>query len=177
MWDPSLTIYLFKLLCSHGGRLEKNRLAEFLDLSAEQIEQFLQDESSSFPQSSQLVLARSPLRICAQYLYPNDSEGCKKECKKLHLCCKYLKDQCHPSSRYRCKFSHNVLSDHNCAVLKANELSGLNEEEIKVLLFQNDNLLLPKDCTHYVHSSCDRGEDCTPHVQILYARTLQPPLL
>ncbi|KAM5170786.1 protein mono-ADP-ribosyltransferase PARP12-like isoform 2-T2 [Mantella aurantiaca] len=161
MWDPSLTISLTKLLCSHGGRLERNQLADFFDLSAEQIEQFLQDNLFRFPQSSQLVLAQSHLRICTQYLYPRDKEGCKEDCQKLHLCGLYLKGQCHFNPRYRCRFSHDILSVHNYAVLKANELSDLDEDEIKVLLFQNDSQLLLKDCPKYVHSICDQGEDCT----------------
>ncbi|XP_018424403.1 PREDICTED: poly [ADP-ribose] polymerase 12-like [Nanorana parkeri] len=158
MGDQSLTISLMKLLCLHGGRLEKNQLADLLDLSAKEVEQILQDESLIFPQSFELVLAQSPLRTCDTYLYSD--EGCKEECPKLHLCTHYLKDQCFTKKGHRCKFSHDVFSDHNNAVLEVNELSELNEDEIKVLLFQNDNMLLPQDCTKYVRDTCDQGEDC-----------------
>ncbi|XP_077324918.1 zinc finger CCCH-type antiviral protein 1-like [Lithobates pipiens] len=160
MSDPAVTAYLTKLLCSHGGRLERNQLGELLGLPVEQIEQILQDEVLRFPQSSQIVLAQSPLRICARYLLPNDPDGEKEEeekCPRLHLCRRYLKGQC----RYHCRFSHDVFSDHNRAVLKANGLSGLSEDEIKVLLLQNDNQLLPEDCSNYKQGSCDKGDDCT----------------
>ncbi|CAI9534136.1 unnamed protein product, partial [Staurois parvus] len=127
-------------------------MGALLDLPAEQIEQILQDEVLRFPQSSHLILAQSPLRICERYLFPNGPEGEEEEedkCPKLHLCRHYLRGQCPPNRWPRCKFSHDVLSDHNRAVLKANELSGLFEDEIKVLLFQNDNQLLPEDCSKY----------------------------
>ncbi|CAI9534126.1 unnamed protein product [Staurois parvus] len=160
MSDPAVTAYLTKLLCRQGGRLERNRLSDLLDLPEEQIEQILQDEPLRFPQSSQLVLARSPLRICTRYLRPGEQEH-EEDCPKLHLCRHYLRGQCPPNRRPRCRFSHDVESDHNRAVLRANELSGLNEEEIKVLLFQNDSQLLPENCHKYKLDSCDQGEDCT----------------
>ncbi|XP_068133446.1 zinc finger CCCH-type antiviral protein 1-like isoform X2 [Hyperolius riggenbachi] len=61
----------------------------------------------------------------------------------------------------RCRFSHNVLSDHNRIVLKSNELSGLDEKEVKVLLFQNDIELLPEHCKKYNYDQCDLGGDCS----------------
>ncbi|KAM5170784.1 zinc finger CCCH-type antiviral protein 1-like [Mantella aurantiaca] len=160
MSDPAVSAYLTKLLCSHGGRLERYRLPDLLDLPEAQIEQILQDESFRFPQSSQLVLAQSALRICTQYLRPGGEEY-EEKCPKLHLCRHYLRGQCPPNRRPRCRFNHDVLSDHNRAVLKANELSGLNEDEIKVLLFQNDSQLLPENCQKYKQEDCDQGEDCT----------------
>ncbi|XP_018424405.1 PREDICTED: zinc finger CCCH-type antiviral protein 1-like [Nanorana parkeri] len=162
MSDPTVTSYLTKLLCSHGGRLERNQLDDLLELPAEQIEQILEDEPLRFPQNSQMVLARSPLRICNRYLHLKGKEEEEEEkCPKLHMCHQYLRGQCPPNRRPPCRFSHSVLSDHNCAVLKANELSTLNEDEIKVLLLQNDNQLLPENCEKYMHSNCDQGEDCS----------------
>ncbi|KAM5171919.1 protein mono-ADP-ribosyltransferase PARP12-like [Mantella aurantiaca] len=158
MSDPAVSAYLTKLLCSYGGRLDKNRLADLLDLPGQQIEQILQDEPLKFPQSSEMVLARSPLRICTIYLHPKEEE---ETCTKLHLCRNYLRGQCPPTRQPQCRFSHDVLSDHNRSVLKANKLTGLNEDEIKVLLFQNDNQLLPDNCRKYMHNNCDQGEDCT----------------
>ncbi|XP_073477597.1 zinc finger CCCH-type antiviral protein 1-like [Aquarana catesbeiana] len=160
MSDPAVTAYLTKLLCVHGGRLERNRLSDLLSLPEEQIEQILQDEPLRFPRSSELVLARTPLRICTRYLRPGDQED-EQGCPRLHLCRHYLRGQCPPDRRPRCRFSHDVESEHNRAVLRANELSGLNEHEIKVLLFQNDNQLLPEKCQQYKQDSCDQGEDCT----------------
>ncbi|XP_040201326.1 protein mono-ADP-ribosyltransferase PARP12-like [Rana temporaria] len=169
MSDPAVTAYLTKLLCSHNGRLEINHLANLLDLSAKQIEQILQEELLRFPQSSRFVLARSPLRICTNYLHLKGEEEEEEKCRKLHLCRDYLRGQCFQNRRPRCRFSHNVFSDHNYAVLKANELSGLNEEEIKVLLLQNDNQLLPAACRKYMYKNCDKEEDCTRlHVCIYF---------
>ncbi|XP_040201325.1 protein mono-ADP-ribosyltransferase PARP12-like [Rana temporaria] len=170
MSDPAVTAYLTKLLCVHGGRLERNRLPDLLSLPEEQIEQILQDEPLRFPQSSELVLARTPLRICTRYLRPGDQED-EEGCPRLHLCRHYLRGQCPPDRRPRCRFSHNVESEHNRAVLRDNELSGLNEDEIKVLLFQNDNQLLPEKCQQYKQDSCDQGEDCTRlHVCSFFAQ-------
>ncbi|XP_056373922.1 zinc finger CCCH-type antiviral protein 1-like [Hyla sarda] len=153
MSDPTVTAFLTKVLCKHGGRLPKNELSEFLHLSTKQIEQILQDEPQKFLQVGDLVLARSPVRTCTKYLKNEE----KEECDKLHLCQDYLRGKC---KRPRCPFSHDIFSDQNQKVLKANEISGLNEDEIKVLLLQNDNQLLPGVCWKYHRDSCNRGEDC-----------------
>ncbi|XP_044137269.1 zinc finger CCCH-type antiviral protein 1-like isoform X2 [Bufo gargarizans] len=157
MSDPTVTAFLTKLLCSHGGRLPRQLLPEFLELPTEQIEQILQDEPQKFTMVGELVLARNPVRICAKYL-KNEQE---EECDKLHLCRHYLQGKCWSSRRRQCNLSHDFLSDHNRSVLKANEIIGLNEEELKVLLFQNDHQLLPEVCVKYLHDTCDLGKDCT----------------
>ncbi|XP_069820341.1 zinc finger CCCH-type antiviral protein 1-like [Dendropsophus ebraccatus] len=153
MSDPTVTAFLTKVLCSHGGRMPRNDLSEMLELPSEQIEQILQDEPQKFALVGELVLARSPIRICPKY-QKNDTE---EECDKLHLCLHYLQGKCR---RPQCTLSHDTLSDHNRTVLKANELSGLNEDEIKILLLQNDNQLLPGVCVKYLHDKCDLGKDC-----------------
>lgn len=48
------------------------------------------------------------------------------------------------SSRNLCKYSHDVLSEQNFQVLKNHELSGLNQEELAVLLLQSDPFFLPE---------------------------------
>ncbi|XP_040293153.1 zinc finger CCCH-type antiviral protein 1-like isoform X2 [Bufo bufo] len=157
MSDPTVTAFLTKLLCSKGGRLPRQLLPEFLELPTEQIEQILQDEPQKFTMVGELVLARNPVRICTKYL-KNEQE---EECDKLHLCRHYLQGKCWSSKRRQCNLSHDFLSDHNRLVLKANEIIGLNEEELKVLLFQNDHQLLPEVCVKYLHDTCDLGKDCT----------------
>ncbi|XP_072000953.1 protein mono-ADP-ribosyltransferase PARP12-like isoform X2 [Engystomops pustulosus] len=156
MSDPTVTAFLTKILCSHGGRLSKDLLSGYLDLSREQIEQILEDEPQKFPVVGDLVLVRSPVRICPKYL-KNEPE---EECDKLHLCRDYLQSKCWSGKRPECKISHNVLSDHNQKVLKANEISGLSEEEVKILLLQNDHQLLPEVCVMYLHATCDVGGAC-----------------
>ncbi|XP_073506585.1 zinc finger CCCH-type antiviral protein 1-like isoform X2 [Phyllobates terribilis] len=61
----------------------------------------------------------------------------------------------------QCKFSHDILSSHNQSILKAQEVSGLNEDELKILLYQNDNQMLPEICVKYLHDTCDLGKDCS----------------
>uniref|UniRef100_A0A663M6U3 Poly(ADP-ribose) polymerase family member 12 n=1 Tax=Athene cunicularia TaxID=194338 RepID=A0A663M6U3_ATHCN len=48
-----------------------------------------------------------------------------------------------------CKYSHDIFSPENKKVLKAHELSGLDENELRVLLLQNDPFLLPDTCQFY----------------------------
>ncbi|KAM4036466.1 zinc finger CCCH-type antiviral protein 1-like isoform 2-T2 [Anomaloglossus baeobatrachus] len=154
MSDPTVTAFLTKLLCSHGGRIPMDSLSGLLQLSSEQISQILKDEPQKFSVVGDLVLARSLVRICPKYLKDETEE----DCDRLHLCRYYLQDKCR--SR-QCKFSHDILSSHNQSILKAQEVSGLNEDELKVLLFQNDNQMLPEICVKYLHDSCDLGTDCS----------------
>ncbi|XP_056373923.1 zinc finger CCCH-type antiviral protein 1-like isoform X1 [Hyla sarda] len=158
MSDPTVTAFLTKVLCKHGGRLPSDLLSGFCELSTEQIKQILQEEPQKFPQVGELVLARSSMKICTKYLKNEEEE---EECDKLHLCRHYLQGKCWPGRRPRCPFSHDIFSDQNQKVLKANEISGLNEDEIKVLLLQNDNQLLPEVCWEYFKESCDLGKDCS----------------
>ncbi|XP_075066757.1 zinc finger CCCH-type antiviral protein 1-like isoform X2 [Mixophyes fleayi] len=157
MSDPTVTAYLTKLLCSHNGRLPKDELTGLLELAPEQIEQILQHEPQRFPQVGDLVLAQSPVRICPRYLKSEE----EAECGRLHLCRYHLQGKCWPGKRPQCLFSHDILSNHNLTVLKANEISGLNDDELKVLLLQNDNQLLPEICRKYLHATCDQGNACT----------------
>ncbi|XP_066445344.1 protein mono-ADP-ribosyltransferase PARP12-like [Eleutherodactylus coqui] len=152
MSDPTV-----KLLCKHGGRLPRKMLPELMELPNDEIDQILQGEPQKFPQVEGLVLARTAARICGKYL-KNEPED---ECNKLHLCRHYLQGRCWPNRRPPCRFSHDTYSYHNQLVLKANGISGLNDDEIKVLLLQNDNQLLRQVCMKYLHGTCDLGKDCS----------------
>ncbi|XP_077123261.1 zinc finger CCCH-type antiviral protein 1-like isoform X3 [Ranitomeya variabilis] len=154
MSDPTVTAFLTKLLCSQGGRIPRDQLSGFLKLPPEQIEQILQDEPQRFSLVGDIVLARNPVRICPKYLKDETEE----ECDKLHLCRYYLQDKC---KSFQCKFSHDILSSHNQSILKAQGVSGLNEDELKVLLYQNDNQMLPEICVKYLHDTCDLGQACS----------------
>ena len=48
------------------------------------------------------------------------------------------------SSRNLCKYSHEVLSEDNFRVLTNHGLSGLNQEELAVLLLQSDPFFMPE---------------------------------
>ncbi|XP_073506575.1 zinc finger CCCH-type antiviral protein 1-like [Phyllobates terribilis] len=153
MSDSSVIASLTKELCLHGGRLKRILLPIFWKRSTEQIEQILKDEPKKFPVVGDLVLARSSVRICPKYL-KNERE---EKCDKLHLCKEYMLGKC---KSLHCIFSHDISSDYNQLVLKVNEISGLNIEEIKVLLLQNDNMMLPEVCWGYMNFLCVRVTDC-----------------
>ncbi|XP_073506573.1 uncharacterized protein [Phyllobates terribilis] len=158
MSDPTITESLTKLLCKHGGWLNKDWLNVFMKLPTKQIEQILNDEPQKFPVVGDIVLARNPVRICPKYLKKEEEE----KCDKLHLCKEYLLGKC---KRQHCSFFHDISSHHNQSVLKVNRISKLNIEEINVLLLQNDNTMLPKVCQCYMLGLCVRGSDC-PHPHI-----------
>lgn len=46
--------------------------------------------------------------------------------------------------RHLCKYSHDVLSEENFRVLKRHQISGLNKEELAVLLLQSDPFFMPE---------------------------------
>ncbi|NXJ01116.1 PAR12 polymerase, partial [Psophia crepitans] len=61
-----------------------------------------------------------------------------------------------------CKYSHNIINAENKKVLKSHELSGLNENELRVLLLQNDPFLLPDACRFYNQKdrTCNQQNNC-----------------
>ncbi|XP_009321934.1 PREDICTED: poly [ADP-ribose] polymerase 12-like [Pygoscelis adeliae] len=69
--------------------------------------------------------------------------------------------QSNVSSR-SCKYSHNIINAENKKVLKTHELSGLNENELRVLLLQNDPFLLPDVCQLYnrKNGTCSQQNRC-----------------
>uniref|UniRef100_A0A8C5PLM9 Poly [ADP-ribose] polymerase n=1 Tax=Leptobrachium leishanense TaxID=445787 RepID=A0A8C5PLM9_9ANUR len=152
MSDPAVTAFLTKLLCANGGRLPRAQLTQYLELPQEQIDQILQEESERFPQAGELILAHCPIRICPEYIRGKED---KDDCGKLHLCCSHLRGTCWNSKKFTCKYSHNTQTEHNLAVLKANEVNSLNNEELKTILFQNDSSILPGTCKKYLHEKCD----------------------
>ncbi|XP_010282007.1 PREDICTED: zinc finger CCCH-type antiviral protein 1-like, partial [Phaethon lepturus] len=48
-----------------------------------------------------------------------------------------------------CKYSHDIINAENKKVLKIHELSGLDENELRVLLLLSDPFLLPDVCPFY----------------------------
>lgn len=90
------------------------------------------------------VVATTRARVCRR-------KYCQRPCDSLHLCKLNLLGRCHyaQSQRNLCKYSHDVLSEHNFQVLKNHELSGLNQEELAVLLVQSDPFFMPEICKSY----------------------------
>ncbi|XP_008942049.1 PREDICTED: zinc finger CCCH-type antiviral protein 1-like, partial [Merops nubicus] len=62
-----------------------------------------------------------------------------------------------------CKYSHDISSAENRKVLKTHELSGLDENELRVLLLQNDPFFLPDVCQFYNRkdSACNHQSNCS----------------
>nr|XP_060634103.1 zinc finger CCCH-type antiviral protein 1-like [Anolis sagrei ordinatus] len=161
MTDPVVCSFITKILCSMGGSssyqeilpvlgLPDHQLRQILEQSGE--ERFLVNEQGTLSQ----VLAISPVRLCLR----NECDGCER----LHICKNYIKKKCFRPARGRwaCKYSHDILSEDNRKVLKNHELSGLNENELRVLLLQNDPFLLPDVCNAYNkgEASCNQQDNC-----------------
>ncbi|XP_053114021.1 zinc finger CCCH-type antiviral protein 1-like isoform X4 [Hemicordylus capensis] len=161
MSDPAVCSFITKILCSEGGCLDYKRIPQFLGLSEHQLEQILQDAGKerflvNQQGTSCQVLAMSPVRLCLK----NECGGCER----LHICKKYIRGRCYRPDRGRgaCKYSHEVFSEDNRKVMKNHELSGLNEDELRVLLLQNDPFLLPDVCNFYNkgEGNCTQQDNC-----------------
>ncbi|XP_052645560.1 zinc finger CCCH-type antiviral protein 1-like isoform X1 [Harpia harpyja] len=162
MSDPAVCCFLTKTLCAHGGRLGLPELRERIGLSAQQLEETL---SAAGPQRFLVlrdddgggrgaeVLAVSAVRTCVR----KECGGCDR----LHLCKLHLMGRCNLGPR-SCKYLHDIINAENKKVLKTHELSGLNEDELRVLLLQNDPFLLPDVCQFYNRkdSTCSQQNNC-----------------
>ncbi|XP_059672259.1 zinc finger CCCH-type antiviral protein 1 [Gavia stellata] len=158
MTDPAVCCFLTKTLCAQGGRLELPELREHIGLSAQQLEETL---AAAGPQRFLVlrhgggagVLAVSAVRVCVR----KECGGCER----LHLCKLYLMGKCNlgPSS---CKYPHDIINAENKKVLKTHNLFGLNENELRVLLLQNDPFLLPDVCQFYNRKddTCKQQNNC-----------------
>ncbi|KAM9402304.1 protein mono-ADP-ribosyltransferase PARP12-like isoform 2-T2 [Salvelinus alpinus] len=78
--------------------------------------------------------------------------------------------------RRTCRFGHDLNSEHNSRVLREYKLETLSRQEIRQLLLQNDNSLLPPVCSSYnkgagPYGNCPDQEGCTRlHVCDRYIR-------
>uniref|UniRef100_A0A8C5RUN1 PAR12 polymerase n=1 Tax=Laticauda laticaudata TaxID=8630 RepID=A0A8C5RUN1_LATLA len=150
MADPAVCSYLTKVLCSRGGCVPLSALPDEMGLSLSQVRLVLEDAGQARFLSARrggdlCVLAVSPVRLCVRQVCMG--------CERLHLCKLNLRGRCRVNS---CKYSHDIFSETNRKILKNHELSGLNEEELCVLLLQNDSFLLPDVCNAY-----NKGGTCT----------------
>ncbi|NWV03755.1 PAR12 polymerase, partial [Ptilonorhynchus violaceus] len=156
MSDPAVLCFLTQTLCAHGGRLGLRELQEYIGLSAPQLRETLAAEGPRrflVVESGTEVLAVSDVRICVF----KECSGCER----LHLCKLHLMGRCHvrPGS---CKYSHDIINAENKKVLKKHGLSGLRENELRVLLLQNDAFLLPDACKFYNRKGgvCTQQNNC-----------------
>lgn len=153
MADPEVCCFITKILCAHGGRMALDALLEEIALSEPQLREVLQVagpdrfvvlETSGEAGITRSVVATTRARVCRR-------KYCQRPCDNLHLCKLNLLGRCNysQSERNLCKYSHEVLSEENFRVLKNHELSGLNKEELAVLLLQSDPFFMPEICKSY----------------------------
>ncbi|XP_061085365.1 protein mono-ADP-ribosyltransferase PARP12-like [Conger conger] len=104
------------------------------------------------------VVAQTKVRLCK-------ARDCT-DCRNLHLCKFYLYGDCKSSlSRRGCRFCHDMNSEHNVRVLRDNNLQGLDRNQLRTLLLQNDSTLLPPVCFSYnkgdgAYGNCPDQESC-----------------
>ncbi|XP_066846389.1 protein mono-ADP-ribosyltransferase PARP12 isoform X2 [Anser cygnoides] len=160
MSDPVVCSFLTKTLCAQGGRLGLTELREHIDLSEQQLvetlqaagpRRFLLTGDDGLPAE---VLAVSDVRVCVL----KECQGCDR----LHLCKLHLRGKCNLGPR-ACRYSHDISSAENKKVLKTHELSGLSEDELRVLLLQNDPFFLPDVCQFYNRRDgvCNQKNNCS----------------
>ncbi|XP_011216614.1 zinc finger CCCH-type antiviral protein 1 isoform X1 [Ailuropoda melanoleuca] len=168
MADPEVCCFITKILCAHGGRMALDALLKEIALSEGQLREVLEAagpdrfvllETGDREGVTRSVVATTRARVCRR-------KFCQRPCEDLHLCKLNLLGRCNysQSERNLCKYSHNVLSEENLKVLKNHELSGLNKEELAVLLLQSDPFFMPEICKNYKGEgrrvTCDKYPQC-----------------
>uniref|UniRef100_H0X2S8 Zinc finger CCCH-type containing, antiviral 1 n=1 Tax=Otolemur garnettii TaxID=30611 RepID=H0X2S8_OTOGA len=153
MADPDVCCFITKILCAHGGRMSLDELLREIALPEAQLLELLEQagpdrfvvlETGSRAGVTRSVVATTRARVCRR-------KYCQRPCDNLHLCKLNLLGRCNysQSERNLCKYSHEVLSEENRNILKLHELSGLNQEELAVLLLQSDPFFMPEICKSY----------------------------
>ncbi|XP_053409982.1 zinc finger CCCH-type antiviral protein 1 isoform X2 [Nycticebus coucang] len=153
MADPDVCCFITKILCAHGGRMSLDELLKEIALPEAQLSELLEQagpdrfvvlETGSRAGVTRSVVATTRARVCRR-------KFCQRPCDNLHLCKLNLLGRCNysQSERNLCKYSHEVLSEENIKILKLHELSGLNQEELAVLLLQSDPFFMPEICKSY----------------------------
>ncbi|XP_069318839.1 zinc finger CCCH-type antiviral protein 1 isoform X2 [Eulemur rufifrons] len=153
MADPEVCCFITKILCAHGGRMALDELLKEIKLPEAQLRDLLKQagpdrfvvlKTGSSAGVTRSVVANTRARVCRR-------KYCQRPCDNLHLCKLNLLGRCNysQSDRNLCKYSHEVLSAENFRILKMHELSGLNQEELAVLLRQSDPFFMPEICKSY----------------------------
>ncbi|XP_055009278.1 protein mono-ADP-ribosyltransferase PARP12 isoform X2 [Boleophthalmus pectinirostris] len=165
------TVILRFILSNGGAAITKDLLFNLCDTST-LLEIINNDDkfvSCSFSGTPKIVV-RSRVRLCRAKECPG--------CGDLHLCKVFLLSGSCKFTQLRrgCLFSHDMNSDHNVRVLRANGLETLSRSELCLLLLQSDPTLLPQICHDYNRGSgssgqcregchrlhiCERFQDCS----------------
>uniref|UniRef100_A0A674B1K8 Protein mono-ADP-ribosyltransferase PARP12-like n=1 Tax=Salmo trutta TaxID=8032 RepID=A0A674B1K8_SALTR len=151
--------YLLKVICYHQGVLD---YADLADIGCGEDVICALDENEVFSvalcNGNKSVIAKTKVRRCKA----QQCDGCND----LHLCKFYLFGDCKNSrGRRTCRFGHDLNSEHNSRVLREHKLETLSRQEIRQLLLQNDNSLLPPVCSSYnkgagLYGNCPDQEGC-----------------
>ncbi|XP_055793420.1 mucin-2-like isoform X2 [Salvelinus fontinalis] len=153
---------LLKLICDHQGALDYAHLAD-VGVGADTfcaLDKLVENDlfSIALCNGNKRIIAKTKVRRCkAQQCYG---------CNDLHLCKFYLFGDCKNSrGRRTCRFGHDLHSEHNSIVLREHKLETLSRQQLRQLLLQNDNSLLPPVCNSYnkgtgPYGNCPDQEGC-----------------
>nr|XP_046155517.1 protein mono-ADP-ribosyltransferase PARP12-like [Oncorhynchus gorbuscha] len=153
---------LLKVICNHQGTLNYADLAD-IGCGADMIcalDKLVENDLCSIAvcNGNERIFAKTKVRRCKA----QQCDGCND----LHLCKLYLFGDCKNSiGRRTCRFGHDLHSEHNSIVLRENKLETLSRQELRQLLLQNDNSLLPPVCNSYnkgtmPYGNCPDQEGC-----------------
>ncbi|EAW83900.1 zinc finger CCCH-type containing, antiviral 1 like [Homo sapiens] len=188
MAEPTVCSFLTKVLCAHGGRMFLKDLRGHVELSEARLrdvlqragpERFLLQEVETQEglgdaeaeaaagavggggTSAWRVVAVSSVRLCARY-----QRGECQACDQLHFCRRHMLGKCPNRDCWStCTLSHDIHTPVNMQVLKSHGLFGLNENQLRILLLQNDPCLLPEVCLLYnkgeaLYGYCNLKDKC-----------------
>ncbi|XP_038852417.1 mucin-2-like [Salvelinus namaycush] len=153
---------LLKLICDHQGALDYAHLAD-VGVGADTfcaLDKLVENDlfSIALCNGNKRIIAKTKVRRCKA----QQCDGCND----LHLCKFYLFGDCKNSrGRRTCRFGHDLHSEHNSIVLREHKLETLSRQELRQLLLQNDNSLLPPVCNSYnkgtgPYGNCPDQEGC-----------------
>uniref|UniRef100_A0A2R8QSI0 Poly [ADP-ribose] polymerase 12-like n=1 Tax=Danio rerio TaxID=7955 RepID=A0A2R8QSI0_DANRE len=139
---------IIKNICANNGSIAYADLLSALGMydEAQDVLDVLISRSENctvgFFSGQKRVIVRTKVRLCRIQNCP--------ACDNLHLCKGFLFGFCRfDRGRRGCRFSHDLDSAHNLMVLMANGLNTLDLKELRILLLQSDNTLLPAVCHSY----------------------------
>ncbi|KAM9401902.1 protein mono-ADP-ribosyltransferase PARP12-like isoform 5-T5 [Salvelinus alpinus] len=153
---------LLKVICDHQGALDYAHLAD-VGVGADMfcaLDKLVENDlfSIALCNGNKRIIAKTKVRRCKA----QQCDGCND----LHLCKFYLFGDCKNSrGRRTCRFGHDLHSEHNSRVLREHTLETLSRQELRQLLLQNDNSLLPPVCNSYnkgtgPYGNCPDQEGC-----------------
>ena len=90
------------------------KLQKKYDFDPESIRSFLHQHPDLFGMKNGFAIFKPQIELCDQY---NSQLGCRKNCKKLHICSSYVLGDCKNSFR-NCSAGHRWKTSHNDPILR-----------------------------------------------------------